>query len=154
MNLLHTPGALKRFRKTAWPFQQTFGTPLQNLRPFVSTIVSSRKPLQTATIVIDQVVMTPGHLSALLTHHSLPTHFSHDWSITATGPQEIEALFQAALSDWTDFIFLPTPKPFAIYADHDQYTTIYAHTKSNLNHVIEPLTAAGFELIPNYQRQL
>jgi hypothetical protein len=30
-----------------------------------------------------------------------------------------------------------------IYADHDEYTTFYANTRSNLNRVVEALVAQG-----------
>jgi hypothetical protein len=57
-------------------------------------------------------------------------------SLTAAGQQEIETLLHAAFSDSIDFIFVPEPRPFAIYADHDEFTTFFAHTRSNLNHVV------------------
>ena len=74
--------------------------------------------------------------------------------MVATGPQEIEDLLHAALSDWLDFLFVPAPRPFVIYADHDEYTTFYANTRSNLNRVAEPLLARGFEEVSGYQRRL
>jgi hypothetical protein len=49
---------------------------------------------------------------------------------------------------------MPAPKPFVIYADHDEYTTFFANTKSNLNRVAQPLTAGGFVSVPDYERQL
>ncbi len=36
--------------------------------------------------------------------------------MTAEGHVEIEELLRAALSDWVDFLFVPTPEPFVIYA--------------------------------------
>ena len=72
----------------------------------------------------------------------------------ATGQREIEELLHAALSDWMDFLFVPSPEPFVIYADHDEYTTFYAHSRSNLNHIAEPLAAQGFKEISGYIRQL
>jgi len=74
--------------------------------------------------------------------------------VTAVGQREIEELLNAALSDWVDFIFVPAPKPFVIYADHDEYTTFYANTGSNLNRVAEPLLTQGFEEVSEYQRRL
>lgn len=63
-------------------------------------------------------------------------------------------LLEAALGDWVNFTFVPKPKPFVIYADHDEYTTFYANTKSNLNGVVQALSGAGFEKVPDYQRIL
>ena len=64
---------------------------------------------------------------------------------------EVGALLQAALSDSVDFWFIPTPKPFVIYADHDEYTTFFANSKSNLNGIVDPLLKRGFESV-DYER--
>lgn len=154
MTLSETPGSLKRFRRTSWSFQQTFQTPLKNLPVFVPTIVSALEPIQAGTVTIDEVVFEPKHLIALLDSYSLAGQLGRDWSLTAVGRQEVEALLEAALSDWVDFSFLPTPKPFVIYADHDEFTTFYANTKSNLNRVVGALSAKGFEKVLNYERVL
>jgi len=46
-----------------------------------------------------------------------------------TGDDAIEtaALLRAARADWVDFVFIPNPKPFVVYGDHDEFTTILAH---------------------------
>jgi hypothetical protein len=154
MKLSQIPGSLKRFRRTSWRFQQTFHTPLTTLKPFVGTIASALEPLSGGCVTIDQAVFEPKHLISLLTAHSLPAEYGQDWSLTAEGQPETEALLEAALGDWVDFLFVPAPKPFVIYADHDEYTTFYANTKSNLNRVAQALSANGFENIPDYERQL
>ncbi len=46
------------------------------------------------------------------------------------------------------------PKTFVIYADHDEYTTFYANSRSNLNRVTESLLTQGFEEVSGYQRRL
>jgi hypothetical protein len=153
MTLSETPGSLKRFCRTPWRFQQTFHTPLQNLRPFVATIVSSQEKFQAGCVTLDHTVFEPKNLNALLARHSLPTGFGRDWSIEANGPQEVADLLEAALGDWLDFTFVPTPKPVVLYADHDEYTTFYANTKSNLNSVVEALATRGFQKVPNYERE-
>lgn len=154
MNISDTLGALKQFRKSAWRFQRTFKTPpLKNLHPFVTSIVSASK-LQTACITIEAVVFEPKHLIEILTRHSLPAQYKSGTSVTATGQEGIEELLHAALSDWVDFLFIPTPKPFVIFADHDEYTTFYANTRSNLNRVAEPLSTNGFQEVSGYKRRL
>lgn len=154
MRLTHIQGSLKRFRRTPWRFQQTFRTPLQNLPPFVATIVSAPGSLQAASVTIDEVVFEPKHLMSLLRCHPPSSQLDRDWCINATGPQETSELLQAALGDWVDFAFVPTPKPFVIYADHDEFTTFYANTKSNLNGIVDALSRAGFESVPNFERDL
>jgi hypothetical protein len=154
MTLSQSPGSLKRFGRTPWRFQQTFQTPLQNLEPFVTTILSARVPIQTASVIFDQVVFEPKHLLALFTRYALVPEYGHDWCVATTNPQEVKELLRATLSDWVDFLFIPTPKPFVIYADHDEYTTFFANTKSNLNGVVEALTAGGFRNVPDYERTI
>jgi hypothetical protein len=152
MTISDTPGALNRFRKTQWNFQQTFLTPHKNLPPFVSTIATAHEPLQAGCVTIDQVVFEPKNLMALLSQHSMPVRYEHDLSLTANSRREVEALLQAALSDWIDFIFVPEPTPYVIYADHDEFTTFYANTKLHLNRVVEALSGCGFERVQNYER--
>lgn len=154
MTLSKTIGSLKRLRRTPWRFQQTFGTPLKNLGPFVATIVSAAAPLQKGAVTIDGVIFDPKHLLGLLTKYSLPPEYGREWSITAEGEQEVGELLHAVLSDWIDFMFVPTPKPFVIYADHDEYITFYANTKSNVNRVTGELSKQGFQRIDDYEREL
>jgi hypothetical protein len=154
MTISQAPDALKKFRRTPWRFQQTFQTPLKSLHPFVTTIVSAKEPLQGGCVTLEQIVFEPKNLMALLSRHSLPTECGHESALTANGPREVEELLEAALGDWVDFIFVPTPKPFVIYADHDEYTTFYANSKSNLNGVVEALSANGFKLVADYERML
>ncbi|HTC94995.1 MAG TPA: hypothetical protein VK699_16245 [Terriglobales bacterium] len=152
MMLSEVPGSIKKFRKTRWKFQQTFETPLKNLQPFVRTIVSASQPLQAGSVTIDQWVFEPKHLIELLTRYSMPLRYEHDLSLIAHGEKEIEELLGAIFSDWIDFVFVPLPKSFAIYADHDEFTTFYAHTRSSLNRVTKPLASQGFRVIEDYQR--
>jgi hypothetical protein len=154
MTLTETPGALKRFRKTSWKFQRTFQTPLRNLPTFVTTIVSAAQPLKGGSLTVEQAVFEPNHLNGLLTNYSIPSKCEHGLSLIVAGSQETEMLLLAVLSDWIDFLFIPDPKPFVIYADHDEYTTFYAQTRSNLNRVINALSGQGFDPVPNYERRL
>src|SRR5262245_50394874 len=112
MKLSQVQGTLKRFRRTSWRFQETFQTPLKNLKPFVATISSSLESFSGGCMTIDQVVFEPKHLINLLTGHLLPPQYGHDWSITSDGKAEAEQLLEAALGDWVDFVFIPVPKPF------------------------------------------
>lgn len=153
MTVTNTPGALKRFRRTPWRFQQTVERPPEDLDRFVSTIAAAHGHLNEATVTIDQIVFDPDCLTALVsTVSSLP--LARESSITARTPQEVEALLKAALEDGTDFIFVPTPKPFVVYADHDEWITFYANTKSNLNQIIKPLASTGYKLVEGWQREL
>jgi hypothetical protein len=153
MKLSEAPGMLKRLRHTPWKFQQTFHTPLKNLPAFAGTIVSSNPALHACSIVIGQVVFEPKHLLALLARHSIPASPLEGQSIAADTRQEAWDLLQVALSDWIDFFFVPEPKSFVVFADHDEYTTMYAHTRSNLNRVTKTLVGQGFTAIQGYERK-
>jgi hypothetical protein len=123
------------------------------LRPFVTAILSTASP-ETACITIEQAVFEPKHWIGLLTRYSLPPRYGKGVSVTAVGRQEMEELLHTAFTDWFDFLFVPTPKPFVIYADHDEYTTFYANTRSNLRRLVETLSAQRFKEIAEDRRQL
>lgn len=148
----HRNGAFKKFHRTPWRFQQTFQTPLRSLDSFTAAIFGSLGDARSGTIIIDAIVMQPTHLQALLREHHLPDDLQHDAAIEAESAAELQPLLSAALGDWVDFLFIPSPKPFVLYADHDEYATFYANTKSNLNTVATALTAHGFDAVPNYTR--
>jgi len=154
MLLSENLGALAEFRREAWEFQQTFETPLKKLQAFVSTIVSAGEQWRTANVTLELVVFEPQHLIALLKENSIPPSYERGVTLTAKGQKEIEALLCAVLQDWIDFVCVPEPESFAIYADHDEFTTIYAHSRSDLNRVTEVLLRKGFKPEPNYTRQL
>ena len=118
----------------------------------MSSILSTLAPIEEGRVTIDEVVFEPKHLKALLSEYSLSADFGHDLSLVAAGHDQVAALLRAALADWVDFLFVPTPKPFLIYADHDEYSTFYANTTSNLNRVVHALSEKGFEKIQNYRR--
>src|SRR5580698_3423661 len=150
MNLVENPAALKKFRRTAWKFQQTFETPLKDLKRFVSTIGQAAGPWRSASLTIELAVFDPTHLIDLLNANSIPPRYQRGASIVTAGQKEIEALLEAALGDWVDFTFVPEPSSFAIYADHDEFTTFFAQNRSNLNRVVHALSGQGFKLEKEY----
>jgi len=152
MNISKTPGATKKLGKTRWEFQATFQTPLKKLDPFVSTILSANDVLESASVTIDEVVFEPKHLNALRDKNQTEP-IGLDVTFVAEGREQAKELLVATFSDWVDFFFVPAPKPFVIYADHDEYATFFANTKSKLNSVVEPLLKSGFKQVLNYQRQ-
>jgi len=152
MTVTPTLGALKKFRRTPWRFQQTVERPdAGDLERFVSTIITAHGSLEAATVTIDEVIFDADRMSALCPAGSAITR---DISLTAQSAEEAQALLVAAFWDGPDFVCIPTPKPFVFYADHDDWITFYANTKSHLNHVIEPLTSHGYKLVQNWQREL
>jgi hypothetical protein len=153
MTFSDTPGALKKFRRTPWKFQQTYLTPLKHLHGFVAAIMSVNQEMKSACFTIEQAVFEPTHLIAVLADHSIPPRYERGVSIRATDQKETQLLLHAILSDSVDFIFVPEPKTFAVYADHDEYTTFFAHTRSRLDRVVHALSGE-FKMVPDYERHL
>jgi hypothetical protein len=130
----------------------TFLTPVKDLNNFVSTILSTNGPFEEGSVTIAQIVFEPRNLIVLLSNYSLSKEFQNDWSLLAEDEKQVHELLRTALSDSVDFLCVPTPKPFVIYADHDEYTTFYANTKGNLNQPVNALLAKWFKPVLNYQR--
>ncbi len=154
MNLSQQPDALKKFRARQWKFQATFVTPLKDLPRFVAVIVSAMPEPASGQVTIDQWVFEPDQWIKLLKNYSIEPNYARGSSVTATGKEEVEALLRASFSGWLDFIFVPTPSPFVIYADHDEYATFFAQSRSNLNRVVQPVASTGAKSVADYLRKL
>jgi hypothetical protein len=153
--LSHNSGTLAKFSRKAWKFQRTIRTPLTNLEPFVAEIISALMPIEKGIIAIDGYVFEPKNLRKLLSAYPQSMNLTHGWSIESITTQSIRELLLATFKDWIDFAFIPAPQqPFVIYADHDEYTTFYAMTKSNLNQVVHSLLARGFTQVKDFERSL
>jgi hypothetical protein len=157
MEVVETPGATQRLRRALGRsqgyFQATFRTPKRQLASFSATVVAAHAPLKSGSVTVEQVVFTPRNLEALLTGHNLPLTFGRDWTLKAAGPQEIARLLEAVWRDWLDFYFTPTPKRYHLYADHDEYTTIFGATKGHVGKVATALASAGFSRVDGYERE-
>jgi hypothetical protein len=157
MQIVETPGASQRLRRllrrSDGYFQETFRTPLQQLASFTRTVIAVHGPPESGSVIVEQVVFTPKSLEGLLTGYDLPLTYGRDWTITATGPEEISALLEAAWGDWLDFYFTPTPKRFHLFADHDEYTTIFGATKGHVSKLATALVSAGFSRVDGYERE-
>lgn len=155
-------GALKKLHRMAWPFQQTFQTPLPSREParrgllkgFSASIADSFPHEPSGRVVIDKVIFDSTNLQALLAEHGLAHNLRQDSSIVAEGSAEVAQLLFAALSDSVDFLFIPIPRSFVLYADHDEYATFFASTRSNLNKVESRMTALGFPKVEDYLRKI
>lgn len=157
METWETPGASQRLRRALGRprayFQQTFRTPVrQQLRVFSAAVVSAHSPIESARVILEQIVFTPKHLEELLAAHHLPVTCGRDWTITAAGQEEVASLLVAAWSDAIDFYFTPTPKQYHLFADHDEYTTIFGATKGQVAKVATALANAEFSRIDGYVR--
>jgi len=154
MQLLDADGELQRLRRNVAAFEQrTFRTPLDRLPNFVDCLLTSDPPLACASAIVEQVVFTPTHLDALLTSHHLVVKCHVGRTIVAADGAESSALLQALLADWLDFFFEPSPPGFVLFADHDEYTTLFAGV-GTVRRRAGALKQKGFVEVSNYVRQL
>ena len=116
-------------------------------------IFSAHQAIQSATLTVNEIIFEPKNLIQLLAQNALLSERDEGVTITTDHANEVVPLLRAALADWVDFLFVPTPKPFVIYADHDEFVTFYANTKSNLNHTVGPLEAHGYKAVQDWQRE-
>ncbi len=144
---------LEEFQVAPWGLQQTFRTPLQNLQPFVRTILRARDQVERGCLIIDKIIFEPKHLAVVAANRSLRGALTHGSSLTFAAKREAETILEAAFADWIDFLFVPAPALFVIYADHDEYATFYARTRSDLELVVQALCASSFERVPGYERR-
>src|SRR5262245_4969639 len=143
MNMIETsPGSLKALRRrAASSFQRTFATPLKQLPAFVGAILDDQASIRGASAFVESVVFEPKHLENLLRAHGLARSHGAKWAIAAEGPQETAALLEALLADWLDFYFAPEPKHILLYADHDEYATLFSSKKGPLSRAADRLKA-------------
>jgi len=144
-------GEITRFRANPWLDQRTFKTPLKDLKRFVATLLGPF-PLETGLLATDQVVFEPEHVLELLQANAIPVEDPWEFHFVAEGRQSIAELLEAVLSDWIDFLFVPIPTSFVIYADHDEYVTFYAANEKQLTALTSHLEQAGFEAVAGYDR--
>lgn len=147
------PALLKKFRRTPWGFQQTFKTPLNRLDEFVSAIDVAVEGFNAGRLLVAEATFPSKHLIKLLVFESVGLAVNQGLAIDAPTGEDAKALLKAALADWLDFAFIPRPKTFVIFADHDEFTTFFAASQSNLNKVVAPLLATGFEAA-KFRREL
>jgi hypothetical protein len=159
LTFFHTPGTLKRFKSRPWAAQETFKTPMKALSLFVSTLVQRVEPVAGGLITFGEVVSEPRALTPLLGRHgiTLPpcanTRYLFDWSISAPGRVDLKEALAAAFADPTDFLFVPDPSKFVVYADHDEYTTLFSMSRGKVGEVSRKLSSVGFDRIRDFQRQ-
>jgi len=120
---------------------------------FVPAIFSALEPSREASVIIEGYVFEPKTLLGLMSRSMLSEKLQRDTTLTVVDQDKVRELLRTALSDWLDFAFVPVLKLFVMYADHDEYTTFYANTKSNLERIRLSLLAKGFQEVRNYERK-
>ena len=116
-----------RLRESPFPFQRTYVTPLTDLPRFVQSLLSSFQ-LSEATVRIETIVFKPEELVEYLQSFGIVTNEGelNRADLVAENVVEATELLEHVFGEWIDFAFIPAPKSFVIYADHDEYTTVFA----------------------------
>lgn len=135
-----------RLQNAPFAFQQTYRTPLKNLNEFVHSILAPFDFLE-AELRIETWVFTPENFLKHLEEFGIAADSGElsGATIISENRSEGEALLKHALTDWMDFAFLPIKSDFAIYADHDEYTTIFTRTQELTTQLSEAMMRRGFE---------
>jgi hypothetical protein len=145
-----TPGELKRLRARAGGAQATFAVPEARAADFAAVLVHDGVGDRGARVTIENVAMPPSHLGALLGRPD--AGFVRETTIDAAAG-EARGLLSAMLAEWIDFWFVPSPGGFLLYADHDEYATVFAPKPGAVSRVAQGLTAAGFETAADFTRR-
>jgi len=137
------PEAFQQFRCNPWPYQRTLVTPRKNMASFLSALLGAF-PVDRGVASTDQVVFEPDSFLELLKARELAIENYWTFCAEASNIEDVTLLLDALLNDSIDFVFVPLPESFAIYADHDEFLTLYVPTSSGLDHLVTRLELVGF----------
>ena len=140
-----------RLREAPFPFQQTYVTPLTDLSRFVHALLAPFE-ISTAEIWIEQIIFKPEELIDYLSSHGITTDEGalNRAVIHAEDGSEAATLLECVLSQWTDFAFIPSPKKFVIYADHDEFTTVFMASDQLLASLRSDMKLQGFKAVDDW----
>jgi hypothetical protein len=145
-----TPGETKKLRRKAGDAQLTFAVTRAGAKAFASALLSGDPPCERAALVVEETSGALYHIGPLIEQPPLES-LPRDTTITATGREAAEALLAAALSDYVDFWFVPTPGGLLVYADNDEYATVFAHRQGPVSKAGERLRAADLTEVTGYR---
>lgn len=146
------PALLKKCLRTLPIHQKTFQTPLEELDRYVSTIVGSVPDLSYGELLIASYAFKPEKFNRTLSEFGFDETARAGLVIELESGSEIQDILKAAFTEWIDFVFTSKPKTIRLYADHDECSTFYGSSKSNLNKVVQRLQAAEFSEVTGYVR--
>lgn len=140
-----------RLRDAPFPFQQTYVTPLPELSRFVHTLLR-RFEIDGAIVRVETIVFTPDDLIQYLNSVGVRTDSGllDGAIIEAETALEASKILEGVLGDWIDFAFITSPEKFAIYADHDEYTTVFTASSELLDALREDMESEGFKAVDNW----
>jgi hypothetical protein len=128
-------------------------TPRQRLPAFAEVLLRGSS-VESGYLFVDTVVFTPDRVAGVLAAHGLDGTSCTGSTITADGLGECRALLAAALGDDIDFFFVLVPRRFLLYADHDEYVTLFTHKRGELARLSEALIGDGVKEVAGFTRKL
>jgi len=132
-----------------WKQQFTCVTPLKDLPWFATELADSARDFRAALLLVDIILGTHAieswrqSLGEQRPVGEAPGH------LIEANVNELTAALAAALQDTVDITVLFDPARLAIFADHDEYTTVFS--PSPLGQLKERLTERGVRLV-DYHR--
>ncbi|HWR15624.1 MAG TPA: hypothetical protein VN577_12400 [Terriglobales bacterium] len=151
MRVRLNPGTIKKFGRTAWRYQRTYQIPAgKNVARFASAIIQALEEARDANLTVDNLVFEPEHLKTLIGSNEM--HLEHDVTIEVEGRDALIQVLEAAMKDIGDFLFVPRPKRFVLYADRNQRATFFSQSAASLNKMSEFLSNEGFQELPVRRR--
>ena len=107
-----------------------------------------------ARAVIEQIVFDPEDLIAYLQTVGIKSDEGklHEATLTAESRSEAETMLEHLFGDWIDFVFLPSLNAqFAIYADHDEYTTIFCKEFEAIESIRKSAREHGYKEVEDWR---
>ncbi len=140
-----------RLREVPFPFQTTYITPLKDLPEFVGTILT-QFGIDEGAVWIEQIVFEPRELIWYLRGRGFVCDEGqlNRAVLQAENKVEVAELLECVLGQWANFAFIPAPKEFVIYADHDEYTTIFARSAESLRALQSRMESKGFKTVTDW----
>ena len=140
-----------RLSEPPFAFQQTFVTPLSDLSKFVHALLAPFN-VRTARVHVEQIVFEPRELIWYLRGLGIDSsegQLNHAL-LEAESTTEIVDLLKCILGQWADFAFFPSPDEFAIYADHDEFTTVFVSSVEKMSSLRSAMKLKGFKEVEDW----
>jgi hypothetical protein len=136
-------------RRREWKRQITCVTPLKDLPWFARELADSARDFRAALLLVDITLGTETIESWRQSMGEQRPVGEAPGHLIVANADELTAALAAALQDTVDVTVLFAPARLAIFADHDEFTTVFS--PSPLGQLKERLTERGVRLV-DYHR--
>ena len=100
-----------------------------------------------------RVVLSTNNLAQLRSRHGISEPVGQSPFHVAATPEDIRTLLFAAFADPVDFTLFSVPKRLVLFADHDEYTSIFGMSKSAVNRIATPLKQGHVQFVSHEPEQ-